>query len=351
MNARLEIAGLSRRFGATVAADALDHRFRPGACTAVLGPSGSGKTTILNLIAGLAVPDAGRVLLDGADLTRLPAERRGFGLVFQQYALFPHLNVWENAAFGLRVRGIARAERQRRALAALDLLRVAHLADRSVRRLSGGEQQRVALARALAIAPPVLLLDEPLSALDAQLRDDLRRELRALFAGLGITVILVTHDPDEAMTLGDELLVLRAGRIVQAGTPQELYARPVDAFTARVVGTANLLPGTGVGTGVRTALGTVAGVGAVLEGERQVVLRPEDLTFADAEAVPPGSPGCCGRCTSVLHLGDRLRAQIELDGASLTVDVPTEHPVVPGSMQQVAIRPGRGWILPAPMRP
>jgi len=211
--------------------------------TVLLGPSGSGKSTLLRLLSGLETPDAGRVLLDGRDVTRESAERRGVGLVFQDGALFPHLDVTENVAFGLRVHGVPRAEREARVADALALVGLADLARRKVDRLSGGERQRVALARALAPRPAVLLFDEPLASLDRQLREELRAAIRRLHDELGLTSVLVTHDRDEALALADQLVVIRDGAVVEEGAPREVFARPRDAFTARLLGVGSVVDG------------------------------------------------------------------------------------------------------------
>jgi len=218
--------------------------FPAGSVTALLGPSGCGKTTTLRLLAGLAAPDAGgRVTFDGRDVTRLPVERRGIGMVFQGYALFPNRDVAGNIGYGLEVRGTPRAERERRVAEMLRLTRLEGLGGRRVDQLSGGQRQRVALARALAPAPGLLLLDEPFGALDARLREALRAELAALLADLAVTAVFVTHDQAEAMALGSRIVVMEAGRVAQAGAPEEVYARPASRFVGRFLGTLNHLGG------------------------------------------------------------------------------------------------------------
>ncbi len=237
----LELSGLRKRFDETVAVDGVDLALGEGEILTLLGPSGCGKTTVLRLVAGFESPDDGRVVFRGTDVTGRPPQRRGFGMVFQHYALFPHLTAFENVAFGLRSRGEGSAaigERVARALARVDL---PGFGDRRVQEISGGQQQRVALARALAIEPPLLLLDEPLSNLDAALRERTRTELRLLIKELGITALYVTHDQEEAFDVSDRVAVMRAGRVRQVGTPEELYDRPADAFVAGFVGRANVL--------------------------------------------------------------------------------------------------------------
>ena len=239
MGARLHATGLEKDYGAARAVDGVDLDAHPGEFVSLLGPSGCGKTTSLRLIAGLERPDAGRITLDGRDVTDVPPQRRGLGMVFQQYALFPNLNAYENIAFALRVRRMAKPEIERRVV---ELLAVVHLEDAAGRyphQLSGGMQQRVALARALAAEPPLLLLDEPLSALDAAIRDELRTELRRLQRALELTVIYVTHDQAEAMAISDRIVVMEKGKVNQVGSPQELYDRPATRFAAGFIGASN----------------------------------------------------------------------------------------------------------------
>ena len=242
MSAALELVGLTKRFGDTLAVDDVALQVAPGELVSLLGPSGCGKTTTLRMIAGFERPTAGRIEIDGRDIAPLPPQSRGVGMVFQNYALFPHLDVAGNVGFGLRTRGDGRDETARRVAEALALVDLAGLEKRRVQDLSGGQQQRVALARALAPEPPVLLLDEPLSNLDAALRERTRTDLRALLSRVGMTSVFVTHDQEEAFALSDRIAVMRAGRIEQVGTPEELYRKPVSEFVASFVGRANMLP-------------------------------------------------------------------------------------------------------------
>lgn len=243
MSHALALRGLAKRYGDFVAVQGADLDVAAGSFLTLLGPSGSGKTTILMMIAGFTTPSAGRLLLDGADITGLPPEKRAFGMVFQGYALFPHMTVAENVAFPLRVRGMGRAERDAKVRAALDLVQLAGFAERRPAQLSGGQQQRVALARALVFDPALLLLDEPLSALDKKLRAELQEELRALHRRVGCTFINVTHDQEEALSLSDEVAILNHGRIIQKGAPSELYERPATRFVADFLGKSNFLRG------------------------------------------------------------------------------------------------------------
>ena len=240
----LTVRRLRKSFGAVVAVDEVSLDVAPGEFLSLLGPSGCGKTTLLRIIAGLAEPDGGQVVLAGEDITRVAVHRRNLGLVFQSYALYPHMTVFENVAFGLRRRSVPPAELGPRVERMLELVRLGPLGTRYPRELSGGQQQRVALARALVTEPRVLLLDEPLSNLDALLRDEMRVELKRLQERLGTTMIFVTHDQAEALILSDRVVVMEAGRVEQIGRPEEVYRRPATAFVARFLGRANFLAGT-----------------------------------------------------------------------------------------------------------
>jgi putative spermidine/putrescine transport system ATP-binding protein len=287
--ATVRVEGLSKRFGGTVAVDAVTLAVREGEVLALLGPSGCGKTTLLRLIAGLETPTGGRILLDDRDVTEAPPERRGVGMMFQGYALFPHMTVGENLRFPLRMRGTEGREAQgARVREALRLVRLDGLEDRLPRQLSGGQQQRVALARALIAGPRVLLLDEPLSNLDARLREEMQVELLALWRAVHVTTILVTHDQAEALSLAGRVAVMRRGAIEQDGTPEEVYARPRTPFVADFIGAANLLAvdvrPEGEGWVARTSEGLVFPVlppGDGRPGARQLVLRQEDLVLTD----------------------------------------------------------------------
>jgi ABC-type Fe3+/spermidine/putrescine transport system ATPase subunit len=296
----LRVDGLAKRFGAAAAVDGVSLAIERGEVLALLGPSGSGKTTTLRLLAGFETPDAGSVVVDDLDVTRAPPVTRRFGMVFQHYALFPHLDVRGNVGFGLESVGVIGAELERRVTAALDLVDLAGFERRRIAQLSGGQQQRVALARALAPEPRVLLLDEPLSNLDPALRERTRRELHDLIHRIGITTVLVTHEQEEAFDLGDRVAVLRSGRLEQVGTPDELYGAPANPFVAGFVGRASTLEGVVVallegGTRVRVegsewGVPADAGVqGGLVPGQRvRVLVRPEALWLAQPE---PGTLG------------------------------------------------------------
>jgi len=276
----LKLEGLVKRFGDVAAVDGVDLELPPGRLISFLGPSGCGKTTMLRMIAGLERPTEGRVHLDGEDVTDRPTHERDIGMVFQSLALFPHLSVAGNVGYGLRIRGVPGADIRRRVEELLALVSLEGMADRRISQLSGGQRQRVATARALALQPRLFLLDEPLSALDANLREQLQVELRLLQQKLAITTIMVTHDQREAMTMSDLVVVMQAGRVEQVGPPLEVYRRPATAFVARFIGSTNLLRGIGADDG-GVRLGDhvlrLAGGMAAPAGTRVVVsIRPED---------------------------------------------------------------------------
>ena len=347
----LSLRSVTRRFGDTVAVDDVSLDVAAGEFLAVIGPSGSGKTTMLRLIAGFEEPDSGRVELAGADVTVVAPEQRDVSTVFQSYALFPHLTVVDNVAFGLRMRGVGRAERTRRATELLELVRLDGVAKRRPQDLSGGQQQRVALARALANAPGVLLFDEPLGALDRKLRVEMQGELRRIHRELGGTFVYITHDQEEAFGMADRLAVMRAGRIVQLDGPAEVYDRPVDAWTALFVGEANTIPGRIAGDGavLETDLGPIASTRPtdLARGERGVaVVRPEATRF-----VRDGDTGIAARVLDVLPTGPQVQLRAETaGGVVLTSRVPrgTEPSVTPGDPVRVVLDPGSVALFASP---
>lgn len=317
--ASLEVERLTKRFGASLAVDELDLSVRQGELVALLGPSGCGKTTTLRMVAGFLPPSSGRVLFDREDVTRLPAHKRSTGMVFQSYALFPHMTAADNVGFGLEMRGLNGVERRTRVEEALKLVRLSHLAARLPRELSGGQQQRVALARALVINPKLFLLDEPLSNLDAKLRAEVRIEIRALQQRLGLTTLLVTHDREEALTMADRLVVVEGGRVRQIGSPRELYDEPQDAFVADFVGRCNVLSGRRESeTTFRTESGLLLPVDTgPNEGNNATVfaLRPERI------AISPGGDGAIhGQVAAVTYLGAQTEYHVRI-GSELFVAV------------------------------
>jgi multiple sugar transport system ATP-binding protein len=287
----LELAQLVKRFGSITAVDRIDLAVPPGELVALLGPSGCGKATTLRIVAGFERPDSGCVRIQGDDVTAEPPYRRDTGMVFQHYALFPHMTVRENVGFGLRMRGVDRGEIETRVHEALALVSLGGLEGRFPRQLSGGQQQRVALARALVIRPKLLLLDEPLSSLDAKLRQEMRLEVRAIQRRVGITALFVTHDQEEALSLADRIAVMKDGVIQQIGTPYEIYDSPANVFVADFVGepAINLLPGT-VADGGRARLSDSVQLTLpvpVAEGREVVVgVRPEDLHLTGEDGLP-----------------------------------------------------------------
>ncbi|MFD8376515.1 ABC transporter ATP-binding protein [Streptomyces sp. NPDC059688] len=317
--ATVEFRGLRREFGATVALDGLDLTVRPGEFLALLGPSGCGKTTALRMLAGFEHPDSGAVLVDGEDVTRVPAHRRDAGMVFQSYSLFPHLDAVDNVAFGLRMRKVRTAERRARAAELLELVGLGDKGARYPHQLSGGQQQRIALARALALRPRVLLLDEPLSALDAKVRLTLREEIRRLQQELGITTLFVTHDQEEALSVADRVAVMRAGRLEQCAGPAELYGRPATAFVAEFVGTMSRLPGE-LRDGTVEVLGQrLPAEGEVPDGAVDVLVRPEAVRLHTDER---GG----ARVVATAFLGAVVRVTVRLaDGTEAKADLPAHE--------------------------
>jgi putative spermidine/putrescine transport system ATP-binding protein len=301
------LEGLTRHYGEVHALDGLDLRIQPGEMVALLGPSGCGKTTALRILAGLEQADAGRVLVGGRDISGVPANKRDMGMVFQAYSLFPHMTVLENVAFGLKMRGVGQQERRARAAETLELVGLGTQRDRYAHQLSGGQQQRVALARALAIEPSVLLLDEPLSALDAKVRAQLREEIRRVQLEVGRTTVFVTHDQEEALAIADRVGVMSNGRLEQIAAPEELYSRPRTQFVAEFVGLTNRLAATVDGT-TATVLESAVPLleGSVSHGRGTALVRPESLQ------VEPDAEGNA-TVTSRSFLGSLSRVTCTLD--------------------------------------
>jgi putative spermidine/putrescine transport system ATP-binding protein len=280
----LVLKSLTKRFGDAAAVDGLSLTVEKGEFVSLLGPSGCGKTTTLQMIAGFVEPSAGSIHLDGRDLTRTKPAARGLGIVFQSYALFPHMTAAQNIAFGLEMRGVAKTEQTRRVADALALVGLAGLSDRYPRRMSGGQQQRVALARALVIRPDVLLLDEPLSYLDAKLREEMQVELRQIQRTVGTTTILVTHDQGEAMALSDRIVVMNRGRVEQVARPTEIYRAPATAFVANFLGKINVLRATVAAGTISIGTGRWAATG-ISDGAADASVRPERIEFSDGQGV------------------------------------------------------------------
>jgi putative spermidine/putrescine transport system ATP-binding protein len=336
----VRMEGLSRHYGSVVALDNLDLTVQPGELIALLGPSGCGKTTTLRLLAGLEDADTGRINVAGRDITRLSASKRDMGMVFQAYSLFPHMTVQQNVAFGLRLRKISSAERDKRALEMLELVELATQADRYPHQISGGQQQRVALARALAIEPQVLLLDEPLSALDAKVRAQLRDQIRRIQLEVGITTLFVTHDQEEALAIADRVGVMRAGRLEQLAPPTEVYSRPATSFVAEFVGLSNRLAGTVTGSVV-----TVRGHDLPLvdmstpAGPVTAIVRPEAVTLASDDSGEAGP--MTGTVIASTFLGATSRVTVDLGDTTVMAQLPTSEAAAlsAGSRVTLTIRP------------
>ncbi|QJU53984.1 ABC transporter ATP-binding protein [Herbiconiux sp. KACC 21604] len=309
---RVELRGIEKEFpGGHRGLDGIDLVIEPGEFVALLGPSGCGKTTALRVLAGLETATAGEVLVDGRDVSGVPARRRDIGMVFQSYSLFPHMTAQSNVEFGLRMRKVAPKERRDRAAAALEMVGLGGMGTRYAHELSGGQQQRVALARALVTEPRVLLLDEPLSALDARVRVQLRDEIRRIQREFGITTVFVTHDQEEALAVADRVAVMRAGRIEQIGAPEVLYGRAATPFVAEFVGQTNRLPGVVSGgavelDGVRLPLIDAS----TPDGEVVAFVRPEDLGLAVAEAGAVAGDGAVAASGAGSHSGDGLPVEV-----------------------------------------
>ena len=347
----LQLRGISRAYGAHTALHPLDLTIRGGEFVALLGPSGCGKTTALNSLAGLLPLTAGEIVLDGRRIDTLPPERRGFGMVFQNYALFPHLTVRANVAFGLKMRGVGKSETVRRVDAVLALVHLTEQAHKHPGQLSGGQQQRVAIARAIVMEPPLVLMDEPLSNLDAALRLEMRSEIRRIHQEFGLTTLYVTHDQEEALSLADRLVVLHEGRVSQIGTPADLYEHPANTHVAAFMGYRNLLPLTvtradaqgaaASGRGL-TVRGSVVGAEKLTPGQSVVVaVRPEDLRIAEADEQA---------------LGEAVAEVVEYHGRVLHVEAVTREgdrihlkssgQVRPGDVLSVAVDAERALFFP-----
>jgi spermidine/putrescine transport system ATP-binding protein len=339
----VKLDALKKAFGEVVAVDGIDLQMPPGEFFTLLGPSGCGKTTTLRMIAGFEQPTSGRILLDGADVAKVPPHKRNVNTVFQSYALFPHLDVAGNIAFGLKYQRLNKEERRRKVKGALDLVRLSGFEDRKPAQLSGGQQQRVALARALVLTPRVLLLDEPLGALDARLRKDLQVELKAIQSDIGVTFVFVTHDQEEALTMSDRMAVMSGGHVEQAGTPREIYEEPRTSFVADFLGVSNLLDAEATPDGGACSLRIGerrfrAGQGDTgARGPVRAMIRPERIAIESHGAAGDNRlPGLVERAVFLggsheVHIrvlgGELLKATVSNDGRAPAVALEAGTPV------------------------
>ena len=332
---------VAKRYGPVVALQELSFRAEQGEFLTILGPSGSGKTTVLSLLAGLLRPTAGTIHIAGRDVTLLPPQQRRVGLVFQSYALFPHLDVFRNVAFPLSVRGLPRAEIAAKVARAIERVRLTGLERRRPSQLSGGQQQRVALARAIVFEPDILLLDEPLGALDRKLREEVQVELKSLQRGLGVTTLLVTHDQEEALSLSDRIMVLDRGRVQQVATPSDIYRRPANRFVAEFLGQANVLEGVAASGGIRLAGGEIAPCCHALprDARATAIVRPEHVKV--------GPSGLEAVLRQVVFLGHLQRWHLALaDGTPIVAVLPEgQEPPSPGAALRVDWAPADAWLL------
>ncbi|MGW7508355.1 ABC transporter ATP-binding protein [Streptomyces massasporeus] len=348
----LSVVALRKTYGDVVAVDEASMEIAAGEFVTFLGASGSGKTTTLMMIAGFCEPDSGTITVGGRDVTRLAPQKRGLGFVFQQYLLFPHMTVSENIAFPLTLRGVPKGEIRRRVGETLEIAGLSGFGGRRPRELSGGQQQRVALCRALVYRPPVILMDEPLGALDKKLRDQLQIEIKAIQQELGLTVIYVTHDQEEALVMSDRIAVMRNGSIEQFDTPRELFERPRTPFVADFLGAANFLPGhveqhTGEHTLVR-----LDRTGGLLKARRhdlatgtavEVAVQPGRL-----RAAAPGDGFCAGTVENATYVGSAVRAAVRVDGAPLLrLEVPAGRAPVAGELVGITVDPDDVNLFPA----
>jgi spermidine/putrescine ABC transporter ATP-binding subunit len=350
---RVVLKQVTKRYGDVAAVRGLDLDIHEGEFLTLLGPSGCGKTTTLRMIAGFILPTSGTVYLGDEDVTRLPPNKRGIGMVFQDYALFPHMTIGENIAFGLTERKVDKAAIGKRVKELLDLVQLASVEDRYPPELSGGQQQRIAVARAVAYSPRVLLMDEPLGALDLKLREAMQAEIRQIQQRLGTTTVYVTHDQTEAMHMSDRIVVMKDGAIEQMGSAEEIYDRPTTRFVAGFIGQINLLEGTLTGRDGAFAVVELNGAKHRIaappdaSGAVTVGLRPQHLQLCNGRAVDPHLNTLSGRIRGRTFSGNLVHVDVDLDGGqSLTVEASPEAVIGdPGSAVSVAWRPERGTVL------
>jgi spermidine/putrescine transport system ATP-binding protein len=351
----LELRNLTKRFGAFVAVDDLSLTIASGEFLTLLGASGSGKTTTLRMIAGFEPPTSGEILMGGSSITRLPPYRRDINTVFQQYALFPHMSVRQNIEYGLRMKGVRGQDRAVRVTEALEMVQLAQLGARAPRQLSGGQQQRVALARALVNRPRVLLLDEPLGALDLKLRKEMQLELKHLQTTLGITFVYVTHDQEEALTMSDRIVLMRQGRIAQVGTPRDLYDRPASRYVADFIGETNLMEGTVVAGGrgeqaLKVGDDIVRGhsdAPLVAGNPAWLAVRPEAITVVSAGSGAPGTNVVTATVREAVYAGSLVRVHAALAGGqAIVAHIESGTDIEIGAAVRLAWPADRGRFVP-----
>lgn len=348
------LENVTKRFDNVVALERINLQIDPGEFFFLLGPSGCGKTTLLRILAGFYIPEGGQVHFGDRDVTSVPPHQRNTGMVFQNYALWPHMTVWKNVEYGLTMRNINQHEKDQRVKRALEMVQMAGYAERSPNQLSGGQQQRVALARALVIEPGVVLMDEPLSNLDARLRLEMREHLQDLHKALGVTIIYVTHDQKEALAMGNRVAVMQMGQVAQIGSPREVYTRPATRFVADFIGEINLIPGEVANaqtTQVQTTLGTIQGTThlQLTKGQRVLcAVRPEAIDFLEGEPAQ-GTNVVSGQVKHVIYLGEVEQYIIELiDGTQVKLVEydPADQRANPGDSVRLTFPPQRVVILP-----
>ncbi|MGD8840528.1 MAG: ABC transporter ATP-binding protein [Gammaproteobacteria bacterium] len=357
--AGVELKGVTKSFGAVTAVEKSDIVFEEGSFTTLLGPSGCGKTTILRMVAGLETVTAGDIFIGDKRINDVPIHRRNLGLVFQNYALFPHKTIGENIAFGLKYRGVNKADAEIKVKEALEVVRLPGVEDRYPNQLSGGQQQRIALARAIVIEPDVLLLDEPLSALDANLREDMRVELTAIQDRIGVTTIFVTHDQSEALAMSDKIVVMSAGNVQQIGTPEDVYNKPASEFVAGFLGAANLLDARVDETDSDRITVETPHFGRVpvtrhndvefrQDGNAKLVVRAEKIRLVEPGSAPADEVCAAGTVEAVDYQGQMVRYFVRVDDLQLQVIAAIdERPRPKGAPVEVCIRPRDCVVLPA----
>ncbi|MEM1679191.1 MAG: ABC transporter ATP-binding protein [Ignisphaera sp.] len=349
----VELECISKRFGSTIAVDNVSLSVNLGEIFSLLGPSGCGKTTTLRIIAGLVKPDSGRVYIGGNDVTDIPTEKRNVGMVFQNYALWPHMTVYDNIAFGLKLRRLPQEEIRRRVKEVLALVKLEGFENRYPTQLSGGQQQRVSLARALALNPEVILLDEPLSNLDAKLREELRYELRTLLKSLKITSVYVTHDQLEALTISDRIAVMNHGRIVQIGTPREVYEEPTNRFVAAFIGESTIIEGKLIDVednygvvklkgGIKIRGRIPRGVSLTRNSDVMLIIRPEAIHVSEET---PGENILVCKPVREIYIGERIEYRLDCEGYELKLKLPSNKPLSMGSEISVSLDSQRTIIV------